>query len=370
MNIVFNTDQIHLHGGIEKVLTTKANYFANQDGTEVYIVTAEQQNKPPCYPLDSKIHLVDLGINYNRSTSYFSIENLRKAKQHFSRQKKLLKDLQPDILISPNYNFDHYWLPFIKRKTKLIKERHGSRFSETQQRKHSSLVQKLKFALNDYIDGKYDKIVVLTPDEKVYVQTDNAVVIPNPTEPTLLRADLLQKRVIAAGRISPVKAFDQLIEVWTLIHQDFPDWQLHFYGQDYLGTQQQLENLIEKYHLQDVIHFKGSVNNLTQIMTDYSIYAMTSETECFPMVLLESLSVGLPVISYDCPNGPRNILTKDEDSLLIPDKNIPIFTKKLKILMKNQNLRQKMGSKGIENVQRFSLDKVMAQWNNLFSELT
>lgn len=369
MKIVFNTDQIYLHGGIEKVMATKVNYLARQDVAEVYIVTTEQSQKPPCYSLNAKIHLIDLGVNYNRCKSYFSMENLLKALKHFVRQKKLFRELSPDFIISPNYNFDHYWLPFMDRNTKLIKERHGSRFFELYQRKNASLVQKLKFAFNDYIDAQYDKIIVLNPHEKAYVQSDNAVVIPNPTKSTLLRADRTRKKVLAAGRIAPVKAFDQLIEVWSLLHQDFPDWQLHFYGQDYLGTQQQLESLVEKYHLQDVIHFKGSVSDLSKVMTGYSIYAMTSETECFPMVLLESLAVGLPVISYDCPNGPRNILTDGEDSFLIPDKNIAIFAEKLRILMQNENLRSEMGDKGIQNVERFSLENVMQEWITLFNAL-
>ncbi|KEY18782.1 glycosyltransferase family 4 protein [Kaistella antarctica] len=369
MKIVFNTDQIFLHGGIEKVMATKANYLANQNDVKIFIVTTEQLGNPPCYPLDQKIILIDLGINYNRAKSYFSQENLGKAKQHFIRQRKLFKELNPDFIISPNYNFDHYWLPFIKNKAKVLKERHGSRFFETQQRKDASFVKRLKFTFNDYIDGLYDCIVVLNNDEKSYVHTNNTVVIPNPTELSLLRADLTQKQVIAAGRISPVKAFDQLIEVWSLVNKDFPDWQLHFYGQDYLDTQKKLEELVKKLQLQAVVQFKGSVDNLTETMTNYSIYAMTSETECFPMVLLEAFSVGLPVISYDCPNGPRNILTNGEDSILIPDKNIPIFAARLKELMQNENLRQQMGTKGLENVQRFSLEKVMHQWKDLFKSL-
>lgn len=369
MKILYNTDQTYLHGGIEKVMATKANYLANQKGVEVYIVTTEQVQNRPCYSLDSKIKLIDLGINYNRSKSYFSFENLKKALRHFKTQKKLFKKLKPDVIISPNFNFDHYWLPFTKKNAKLIKELHGSRFFEDQKRGTVSFLSKLKFGLDDYIDALYDIIVVLNPDEKPYIKSSNTIVIPNPVEPSTLRADNSRKQVIAAGRISPVKGFDQLIEAWTLVHQDFPDWQLHFYGQDYLGTQQKLEQLVEKQRLKEVVHFKGSVAHLTETMTDYSIYAMTSETECFPMVLLEALSVGLPIIVYDCPTGPRNIITDKADSSLIPYQNIPIFVQKLKELMNNENLRHQMGQKGIENVQRFSLEKVMKEWLKLFDSL-
>ena len=130
MKILFNTDQIYLHGGIEKVMATKANYFASLPGVEVFVVTAEQEDHSPIYPLDSRIRLIDLGINYNRSQSYFSKGNLRKAVRHYRKQKELFRSLKPDVVISPNFNFDHYWLPFIKGKALVIKERHSSRYAE------------------------------------------------------------------------------------------------------------------------------------------------------------------------------------------------------------------------------------------------
>ena len=367
MKIVINTDQIYLHGGIEKVMATKVNYWAGLPGVEVVIVTTEQQKHPACYPLDTKVKCIDLGINYNRSKSYFSLENLKKTLKHYQKQKKVFKDIQPDVIISPNFNFDHYWLPFIKQKAKLLKERHGSRYFEAAQRVTGSFSRKIKFKLDDWIDSQYDHIIVLNEDEKKYVHSNNAVVIPNPVAESNLQADLSKKQVIAAGRIALVKGFGDLIVAWSIVHKEYPDWQLHFYGQDYLGTQAQLQKQIEDLHLEQVVLFKGNVDDLPKIMTQYSIFAMTSETECFPMVLLESLSVGLPVVSYDSPNGPRNIIIHNHDGFIVPYKNIPIFAQQLKALMKEENLRTQMGQKGIENVRRFSLDKVMQKWEGLFN---
>lgn len=369
MKILINTDQIYLHGGIEKVMATKVNYWANLPDTEVCIVTTEQAGKPPCYALDPKVKLIDLGINYDRSQSYFSAVNLKKTFSHFWKQRKLFEELKPDVIITPNYNFDHYWLSFIKEDARLLKERHSSRYLEETCRKNASFLQKLKFRLEDWIDSKYDQIVVLNEDEKKYVKSNNAVVIPNPVDSNVFCADLSKKQVIAAGRLSPVKGFDDLIYAWAIIQEEFSDWQLHFYGQDYLGTQAKLQLQINALNLNQSVFFKGNVDDLPKTMTDYSIYAMTSETECFPMVLLEALSVGVPIVSYDCPNGPRNILKSEEDSFLIPYKKIDIFAAQLKKLMQDENLRHQMGQKGQENVQRFSLNIVMQQWNGLFNSM-
>lgn len=369
MKIVFNTDQIYLHGGIEKVMATKANYWAKMPDVQVYIVTTEQCNNLPCYYLDPKIRLIDLQVNYNRTKSYFSIENVRKAITHVIRQKKIYKELKPHVIISPNFNFDHYWLPFIKGNSKLIKERHGSRYKEEEEegRKNKSLLSRLRFKFNDWLDSKYDTLVVLNEDEKKYIKSDNAIVIPNPIEPQNLQADLKNKSVIAAGRISPVKGFDQLIQAWAIVNQTFPDWQLDIYGQDYLGTQKKLEKLIADLQLQDVVHIKGSIDNIPQKMVEYSIYAMTSKTECFPMVLLEALSVGLPIVSYDCPNGPRNIIKNNVDGFLVEYQNIQSFAENLMKLIENETLRIRMGRNAKQNAHRFTTPEVMKLWQSLLN---
>lgn len=369
IKIIINTDQIYLHGGIEKVMATKVNWWASQPGTVVYIVTTEQQNRPPCYTLDPSIQLIDLGVNYNRAKSYFSLENVKKAITHYLRQKKLFKELKADFIISPNINFDHYWLPFIKGKSKVIKERHGSQYFEDQSRLKASPLTQIKLKFSGFIDAQYDRIVVLNPDEKNYVKSYNATVIPNPVEPTPLKAEVSHKVVMAAGRISPVKGFDQLIEIWSVVAKDFPDWMLHFYGQDYLGTQAKLEKNIKSRGLEKSVHFMGSVPDIHLPMSRAGIYAMTSETECFPMVLLEALSVGLPVISWDAPTGPKHILAHESDSFMVPYKNSAIFAEKLKELMGSENLRKQMGATAKLNVERYEISNVMAQWKALFDEL-
>lgn len=367
MKIVFNTDQIYMHGGIEKVMTTKANYFAGLSDVEVYIVTTEQKKQLACYPLDSRIKLIDLQIDYNRSKSYFSKENIQKSFIHWKKQKELFKSLKPDVIISPNFNFDHYWLPFIKQKSVLLKERHSSRYKEDMIRRNASLLTTLKLKLNDWFDSRYDKIIVLNEDEKTYVKSNNAVVIPNPTENQVVKSKLINKKVMAAGRISPVKSFDHLIRAWAIVHQSFPDWQLDIYGENYLNTQNQLEKLISDLELQSVVHFKGIVDNIPQKMTEYSIYAMTSETECFPMVLLEALSVGLPIVSYDSPNGPRNIITTGQDGLLAKYNDYNDLAAKIQILIQNESLRREMGENAKKNSCRFTTFEVMKKWQSLLN---
>lgn len=340
------------------MMATKANYLASLPDYQVYIITAEQNNQPACYWLDERIIFIDLGVKYNRIKSYFSYENIRKGILHFIRQQKLFRQLNPDIIISPNFNFDFYWLPFICRNAKKIKEIHSSRFDWK-----PTLVNRI----NTLFEKKYDSIVTLNNDEASYFSTENVAVIPNPIERTKHKANLDNKQVIAAGRISPVKAFDQLITAWKEVYALFPDWQLHIYGQDYQNTSEQLQKQINLLGLQEVVLFKGSVDNMTEKMTEYSIYAMSSVTECFPMVLLEALSVGLPVVSYDCPNGPRNIITSNMDGLIVENQNPEALAQGLIQLIGNEDRRKEMGDHAKRNSVRFETESVMKKWITLFT---
>jgi len=368
LRIVFSTDQIHLYGGIEKVMAEKANYFADELGYEVVIITSEQNGKAPCYPLSLKVQLMDLGINYERTKSYFSAANLIKVPGHLYRLQLTLYKLKPDVVIVSNVGIDYYGIPFLFSNARKIKECHSSRYLEAGKRSlNKSIVKKIKYLFNDWIDARYNTIVVLNRDEAAYYHTGNVVVIPNAVSIPDEQALLERKAVVAAGRIAPVKGFDKLIDAWEIVHATEPDWELHLYGEDYLQTQQRLEKQIKEKGLALTIYFKGGSSEMIKTYLRYSLYAMSSVTECFPMVLLEALSVGLPVVSFDCPNGPRNIITDQEDGLLAENQNPEDLAKKLLFLIQNKEQRKKFGIKGKVNSQKFSIATVMKQWTNVLN---
>lgn len=367
MKLLYLTDQIYLHGGIEKVLSQKANYFAEASGDEVTIVTYNQQERIPVYQFSKKIQMIDLGINYEIGKSYFHPVNLKKVFQHKKALAKVLKEIQPEVVISSSFGPDFYFVPFVERQIPKIKEFHASRYFD--QQNAASLKSSLLKLLGTKAEQNYHQLVVLNRDEMKYYGGDKITVIPNPADVGKHSSVPGQKKILAAGRISPVKNFGELIDLFAEVSCDFPEWELHFWGEDYLGTREKLQQKINRHQLQHRIKFMGITEDLKEEMTHYSIYAMTSETECFPMVLLESLSAGLPVVSYDSPTGPRHIVKDGEDGFIVPYKNLDIFTEKLRLLMRDENLRSEMGAKGPMNAHRFSIDTVMTQWKDLFKKL-
>lgn len=367
MKILYLTDQTYLHGGIEKVLSQKANYLTDVSGDEVIIVTYNQQGRRPVYAFSAKIQMFDLCINYEIGLSYFHPTNIRKIPAHRKALQTLLHQLKPDIIISSSFGPDFYFLPWLETHIPKIKEFHGSRFFY--RCPTASIKKRLLQHLNRLTEKKYDCLAVLNESEKTFYTNANIAVIPNPAEVTEGKSDCSSKKILAAGRISPVKNFGDLIEAFARVSKDFPAWELHFFGEDYLSTQQKLENQVLALGLSDQVKFKGTTADLKKEMQNYSIYAMTSETECFPMVLLEALSVGIPIVTYDSPTGPQHIVRNEEDSFLVPYKNLDIFTEKLRMLMSDENLRIKMGHAGRENMQRFQIKKVMHEWKNLLIKL-
>ena len=364
--IVYIVEQFYLHGGIEKITAEKAN-FLDRKGYKITIISNNQGEKSPIYPLNDTINFIDLNINYNRSYSYFHGKNFLKFPKHILKLKKQLKAIDPDVVIDLSLQFDYYFLPFIT-KAKTIREFHNSRFYyEKTRTSNKSLLKKIKYKFSDFIESKYDYNCVLTPNELKYYRSTNVVVIPNGIIlENSFDEESKSKTVLAAGRIAPVKNFEGLLRIWKNVSDRYPDWTLAIYGTGEATYISSLKKLAVQLNLPKKRYFCGITNALKLKMKEASIYAMTSFTECYPMVLLEAKSVGLPIISYDCPYGPQNIIQNNFDGLLVENQNESIFEEKLVLLIEDANLRQSITKNALQSIHKNTLEVIMQEWINLF----
>jgi len=367
MRLLYYTDQVYMHGGLERVLANKLNYFSEHTAIELHVITFQQENNLPCYPINNNVTFHDLNINYNRDISFLHPSNFKLASKHYSRLKAKIKQIKPDVIVVCNYEFGFYFIPLIAKKTIKIKEFHSSRhFNYLERLKNKNLLKEIKHKLSDYFESKYDYLVLLTTDEQHYFKTNNTVVIPNAIHNIGSEAaELNNKRVISAGRIAPVKGFEYLITAWKIVVETCPDWTLDIYGDgdsDYIS---QLQKQIETLDLKAQVCLKGATNHLESEMLDASIYVMSSLTECFPMVLLEAMACGLPILSFDCPNGPRHIITHNEDGLLVDYLNSEALAHSLIDMIKNPNKLKQLGIQAKENVQRLTDVNIMPKWLTL-----
>ena len=217
---------------------------------------------------------------------------------------------------------------------------------------------------------RYDKIVTLTHEdrEKNWRNDTKVVVIPNPmTAEVTVRSDCLGSKAIAAGRLVPQKNFSSLISVWKRVAERYPHWTLEIWGTG--GQEKMLREIIEKNGLEAKVILKGYASDIHTEMSHASIYLMTSLFEGFPLVLIEAMSVGLPIISYWCPTGPRDLITEGENGFLIQPNDEDGFAEKVCELMGDRELRVKMGENALRISENYRMERIIGMWMDLFRSL-
>ena len=204
-------------------------------------------------------------------------------------------------------------------------------------------------------------------DKKLWGDLPNIVVIPNsvsfiPDQKSTNK----EKRIIAVGRSSKQKQLDVLIKIWAKIAHKYPDWTLVTYGN---GNLKPLKSLAKQLGVEEQVINNPPSLDVSCEMINSSIYTLTSKYEGMPLVLLEAMACGLPLVAFACKCGPRDIITDGEDGFLIEEGNWDLFAAKLSLLIENYDLRHKMGQIASHNVLRFTEDIVMNKWIALFDEL-
>lgn len=376
MKIVYCLNSIRYLGGIQRVTVVKANALADLEGNEVYIVVTDNKNGVITEPLSSKVHLIDLDINYYKD-DYKSRWNVLKGifikrREHKKRLASVLNEIQPDIVISVGQS-EKNMIPSIKGKWKTIREFHFVKDYRLRQAK-SFFDKVLAWGGNLYdfnfkIKG-YDHIVTLTHEDKEmnWKGWNNVSVIPNPsTFHTDKISTLDQKKVISVGRLSPQKNYASLIRAFKYVVDKHPNWTLEIYGDGPL--EMELKSLIDQLNLKRHVFLKGFSSNIKEVMTNGSIYAMSSIFEGFPLVLIEAMTCGLPIVSYACPCGPKDIITVGKNGFLVEVNDEKELANRINLLINNDTMRKEMGENCIEKVQSFHIQIIIQQWMYLFKTL-
>lgn len=367
MKLVYLYHSLAIWGGIERILVDKMNYLVRHYGYEVFMVTSDQGQHPIPYDLDERVHFIDLNIRFHQRYKYkwwrrpFIYRQL--SQKYLKLLKKQLETILPDVMVCTSIQ-DVNSLLKIKGTTPLVVESHINF-------KHpDTLFHRIQTRINNYWIGKADAVVTLTNgDAEHWRQVSNHVyVIPNMVHlnDTNLYSDCTAKRVLFVGRFEEQKNIGELISIWQQVHPKFSDWKLDMYGDG---------SLWEKYKQEaDALNINIEIHKPTaQIMNVYhnsSIFVLTSLYEPFGLVIPEAMSCGLPVVSYDSPYGPASIISDGEDGFLIPMHHQQVFADRLCQLMGDEELRKNMGRHAIASSQRFSADKIMPMWKELFEKLT
>lgn len=378
MRILYIYPEFVIKGGADKIIIEKANYLVTH-GYEVIIVTETQMGRKTSFPLEPGVKHIDMGLDFNkqytqkffqRGITYFSL--MIKYKR---RLRRILEQERPDITITTlGRSID--FITDIHDGSVKLGEAHTIRahlrsFYKLEEKgvAYKCVTWFMKWRTSRNI-SRLDVLVLLTRDDAAtWTEAQKTYVIPNP----ILfypkeSAKLENKQVIMVGRYNDAKGYDYLIPAWDMVHQKHPDWKLHVYGSGELHDQ--VVQWIQERHLEDTIILHDPVNNIMEKYLESSFAVLSSRYEGFSLVILEAMTCGVPSVSFDCPHGPRNIIRDGEDGLLVEYLNPQALANGICRLIEDEQLRKQLGENARRDIQRFSKDSVMKQWEELFENLT
>lgn len=379
MKILYCIPSLSNSGGTERIVTEKINFLADLPNYFITIITTEGKNKIPFYELDTRVRIIELNLNFNEVFNEKLVKKIIstkiKLKEFASQLKTIIAENNIDICISTGgkeleflsslqvscVKICEFHTSQQSRKLFLTSRKSGKFWEFVGDFRTKQLVRQTK---------KLDKLVVLTKtDEMIWKKTNsNISQIYNfsPLQQTVF-SDLKSKKVIAVGRLVVEKGFDFLIDAWSLISKVNQEWKLEIYGKGLLEGD--LLNQIKSNQLDDVINLMGHTKDVQTKIVASSIYALTSRYEGFPMVLLESLSCGVPIVSFDCETGPREIIENNDCGILVENRNVTEFADCLLEMMENTQMRIEKGKAAKEKSRQFSKEIIMKQWVMLFEDL-
>lgn len=343
-------------GGAERVMSLMANYWAEK-GWTVTILTFDDGREPPFFDLHPAVIHRTLGIP---SFSVASVKSVLSSLKQLLILRQAIKKSTPQAVISFMDKVNvltclaTLWLGL----PTIVSERiPPAQYS----------IGKLWNALRHWTYPWTLGFVVQNPDVLAYfsaVVRKKGRVIPNPLvlphDISMLEANRRTKTVIAMGRLDKQKGFDMLLKAFASIDQRPLEWSLVIWGEG--EHRAELETLRDELGLQGRAFLPGRTRKPFEEMKQAHLFVLSSRFEGFPNVLCEAMACGLPVVSFDCPNGPREIIRDGIDGVLVPPDDVDALAAVMARLMNDPSTCGRLASRATEVVKRFGLEKIMRTW--------
>ena len=373
MKIAFVIDSLYNSRGMERVLSTCSNMRCEE--YKISIITAFNDGKADFFHLDDSITRKDLGICHKHYCLSFFNKFCVKRDYKMALQEYLIKNPQ-DVVISLG-GMDMYFINSLKDKSKKVLWFHFA-FNTAYvflKEKYNSVVAYLLFKVYSYrivcCAKNFSKIILISKaDFKTWENyCTNATYIYNPITITPKEmSPLKEKRAIAVGVLGIQKGFDYLIDSWKIVAQRHPDWKLDIFGAG--PDKDKLQNQITRLQLSNTVILRGRTSFIEDEYINHSFFILSSRAEGFGLVLVEAAACGLPLISFDCPQGPSEIISNGENGFLVNEiGDIDSLSDRISMLIENKELRETMGKKAAEYSKKFSRETIKEEWFQLINSL-
>ena len=332
-------------GGAERVASILLNHLCQNHDVTVALFNTEE--KP--YHINGRISILDL--SKGKRIQPYQLNRIVKC-------RKAIKRSHPDLIISFLVGLNRFVVPAnIFTQKKLILSEHTS--IQAKQPIWQWLTRHILYRLST-------KVVLLSRSDYNYAKwLKNKTFIYNPLSCHIINKHSQRgKTIVAIGsqRRWQVKGFDILIQAWAKIAPVHPDWKLQFVG---ANDDNYINDLIKSCGLENQIDFLGWTDEIDKILQNKSIYVLSSRREGFPCSLIEAMSQGCACVAFDCKTGPNEIITDGKSGLLARDGDVDDLAEKLRLLIEDEKLRQRLSTNAAEEVKRFDKELIMKQWNKL-----
>ena len=376
MKIIYCNHSVYNPGGMERVMLNKIRWMVERLGWEVMIVTTDQKGRPPFYPVPEGVRMVDLGINYSDDNDKHPLRKiagyLRRRRLHKKRLTQLLMRERADVVVSL-YPSESSFIPDIPDGSRKVLELHFCKFFRLQYGRHGLLgwIDRRRTRQDEDIVRRFDRFVVLTREDRGYWgQMPNITVIPNAALPMgEHRSTGERKRIIAVGRLDYQKGFDRLLQAWQLVQRTgrYGEWRLDIFGQgEWRGM---LENFIRDNGMEATACVNAPTKDIAREYAESAMLVMSSHYEGFPMVMIEAMACGLPVVAFDFKCGPKDIVRDGRNGILVPNDDIAALAQGMMRMMDDDDARRRMSDEARKVVDEYSEARVMGMWKELFEDL-
>ena len=369
---------LHLgYGGIEKSIVSLANMLC--DDYEVEIACTYMLYDEPEFNIDSRVKIKYL-IEDKKPNREAFLESIRKfnylqtfkegiygIQTLYLKRKTMIKYILSndfDILISSRDVFNELVTKYAKDKVLKIAWEHNHYHGDL------DYADKIVYSVRnmDYL-VLVSKELLEFYNSRMKLAKCKCLYIPNVIEDVPIKTSKLdKKRLISVGRLSAEKGYMDLLKIFNELSKEY-DWCLDIIGDG--DERGHLEEYIKENNLSDkvILHgFRGK-EYIYKLLTDSSIYLMTSYTESFGIVLLEAMSCGLPCIAFTSAEGANEIIDDSNNGFLISNRDFFQYLDKVKCLIDDDDLRKKMGNNAYESVFKFTSSNVKSEWINLLEKM-
>lgn len=368
MKILFFVSSMHA-GGAERVAATLASAWS-QRGDHVTLVPTYTKKGSLFYKLDSGVKLIWLAdyMGWLGKTWFASLVK-------WFAMRRLIKHTRPDVVISFLTNVNVMVLLAAKGLDvpTIVCERTNPSVSSSAG-KALVWLRRHTYPWASLVTVQSQDSVA--PFQQMVPAMRRMAVIPNPLPPELAGTITARsvpepgrrRRLVAMGRLMPVKRFEMLINVFATLAADFPEWDLYIWGDGPLRAD--LVSVVQQADLEARVCLPGRTSAPWDELAMADVFVLTSDVEGFPNVLLEAMALGVACVTVDCPSGPREISKNGEDALLVPLHDKQALADAMVQLMADPILRDVLGKHAAVSVRaRYALPEVLHQWDELIASV-